>query len=358
MERPLIVARCSTRSESLNPALPQVLKPTISIICMIQPRSQRPHWPRLILALLLPLGAHGQNREILGEYTIGIIGRELHNPIYQAAQLGAEDAARDLSRQYSIDVELLTQTPDTEKGADQPQSMAELFVQNADGFVISPSESEAVRESIQFAQANGQKVVFFENSLPGLTPLAAVTADEAEAGRLAGEAILEVLPDRGRVAILTSAAADARLEQRLAALRATLGYKRIHKIVSCKPNYQSAMRAIKEAQKADHDHLISAWVFLADWPLRGMPALPWEPGEIPAVAIQSSPSAFLYLDAGYIDTLIVHPYYEWGYQSVAHLIRHLHGKTATEAGRGISPPRPVNWENLAQYREDWKLWLQ
>lgn len=314
--------------------------------------------PLFLIAVTCTNSSFAQNREILGEYKIGIIGRELNNPIYQAAQLGAQDAALELSRKYSIDIELLTLTPDTDKGADQSLAMGELFVQNADGFIISPEDNASVRASIEFAQTQGQQIVFFEHDLAGVQPLTTVLADETEAGRLAAEAMLKALPDRSRVAILTSATSDARLEQRLAAVRATLGYKRIHETVSCQPNYHSAIRAIEDAQRADTNHMISGWIFLSDWPLSGMPALPWKAGKFPTVAIQSSPSAFLYIDQGYINSLVVHPYYQWGYQSVELLIQQLHNGQQPKATQNISPPQLVDWQNISQYRESWTRWLK
>ena len=44
-------------------------------------------------------------------------------------------------------------------------SLAELFIENADGLIISPENTEAVRASIDFALQQGQEVVFFESQL-------------------------------------------------------------------------------------------------------------------------------------------------------------------------------------------------
>ena len=68
-----------------------------------------------VALLISALGTHAQNREILGEYRIGIVGRDQGDAIYQGTHLGAQHAARELSEQYSIDVELLVFTPNVEK---------------------------------------------------------------------------------------------------------------------------------------------------------------------------------------------------------------------------------------------------
>ena len=319
------------------------------------------HLPcHLILAALLlcAVGAYAQNRELLGEYRIGIVGRDQGNAIYQATYLGALDAARDLSEQYSIDVELLDFTPNVEHGGSQSASLAGLFIENADGFIISPAEPEVIRSSIEFALEQEQEVVFFENQIAAIQPLAAYIADEAAAGRLAAEALLTTLPSTGRVAILVSNHPNLGMQDRLVGARAALGYRRIEAVVSCAPDYQSAIETIRATQEADHNDLIKGWLFLGDWPLLGMPALPWKPGELPCVAIQSSPSAFMYIDQGYVSALIVHPYYDWGKLSMAALVNKLH-KQQTPAERiQHNAPRVIDWRNLESYRESWKTWLK
>lgn len=306
--------------------------------------------------LLSPLQA--QNREILAEFKIGIIGKNQEAAIYQAAHLGAMDAARELSEKYSIDVELLIATPNPTQNESQPTSLAELFVGDADGFLISPRADEAIAANIRFAQSQNQEVVFFESELPDAQPLAAILADEVAAGRLAGEAMLPLLPTKARVAILTAEKPTPQLEQRLQGLRTALGYRRIQKIITTDPDYQSAIRAIRAAEAADHDKLIFGWVFLEDWPLQGMPALPWKPGKKPVVAIQSSPSAFIYSDQGYLNALVVHPYYEWGYLGVQALVEKLYLGQRPESSRILTSPRLVDWRNFEAYRENWKVWFK
>jgi ribose transport system substrate-binding protein len=299
-----------------------------------------------------------QNRELMGEYKIGIVGRDQEHAIYQAAHEGARAAALTLSEKYSIDIELVIFTPNKSQGNSQMNSLAELFIEDADGLIISPHNSEAIRASVDFAIQQGQEVVFFESQLPESPVLASVLADEVEAGRMAGREILEKLPTKARVAILTSETPGIELEQRMAGLREVLGYRRIESIITCAPNYQSAIAAIRAAEEADRNDLIKGWVFLEDWPLLGMPALPWKPNELPVVAIQSSPSAFMYVDRGYLDALVVHPYYDWGKKSMEIMVEKLHNGNVPEESIVRTTPRIVDWRNVEAYRDSWKKWLK
>lgn len=317
-------------------------------------------FPRAHILFLLFLAGlvSGQNREILGEYKLGIVGRDRSDTIYQAAHEGARAAALELSERYSIDVELLVYTPDQTQGSNQTTSLAELFIADADGLIISPENSEAVENSIRFAHDQGQAIVYFERQSAAIQPLAALLADEVEAGRMAGRTVMTRLPTGGRVAILTSERPTVELEQRLSGLREVLGFRRIATTVRCQPDYRSAIAAIRAAEEADRDDQIDAWVFLEDWPLLGMPALPWDPGKRPVVAVQSTPSAFIYVDQGYLDALIVHPYYDWGYRSVETLIEKLHNDQNPETSVLRTQPRVVDWRNAKEYRDSWKRWLR
>jgi ribose transport system substrate-binding protein len=312
----------------------------------------------ILIALVWGTVLSAQNRELLGEYKIGIIGRDQEDAIYQAAHEGAQAAALQLSEQYSIDVELVILTPNKTQGSNQVTSLAELFIENADGLIISPENTEAVRASIDFALEQGQEVVYFESQIPEIPVLASILADEEEAGRMAGRAILKKLPTKARVAILTSESPGPELEQRMAGLREVLGYRRIQTTVTAEPDYQSAIAAITAAEEADRNDLIQGWVFLEDWPLLGMPALPWKPKELPVVAIQSSPSAFIYVDQGYLDALVVQPYYDWGVKSVTTMIEKLHLDQTPENKILRTTPRVVDWRNAEEYRKSWSKWLK
>ena len=312
----------------------------------------------LLILLLWCNALEAQNRELLGEYKIGFVGRDQEDAIYQAAREGAQAAVLKLNEKYSIDIELVIFTPDKNNGGSQMTSLAELFIENADGLIISPENTEAVRASIDFALQQGQEVVFFESQLSDRETITSVLADEVEAGRLAGRAILAKLPTKARVAILTSDTPSAELEQRMTGLREVLSYRRIETTITCTPDYPSAIEAIRAAEEADRNDLIKGWVFLGDWPLLGLPALPWKPGELPIVAIQSSPSAFIYVDQGYLDALVVHPYYDWGYKSIETMIEKLHNQLEPDANIVRTKPRIVDWRNAENYRDSWKKWLK
>jgi ABC-type sugar transport system substrate-binding protein len=310
------------------------------------------------IALMLASLAFAQNREVLGEYRIGIVGQDREDSIYQATHLGALDAAHIISKRDSIDIEIVVLTPDSSQGQDQEGSLGKLFINDADGIIISPGRETTTHSAIRFAQEQGQKIIFFESDLEDIQPLASIVADEYKAGMLAGQTIKELLPSRGRIAILMATDPNPAQKERLRGIRNAIGYKTIEAIVQCEPNYFSAIEAIRKAEDEDRNDLISGWVFLDDWPLIGMPAYPWKAGERPCVAIQSSPTAFMHIDQGYLDALIVHPYYEWGRMSVETLVGSLHNGKSPKSARMQTEPEVIDRLNIKDYRKKWHQWLR
>jgi ABC-type sugar transport system substrate-binding protein len=330
-----------------------------------------PTFTRLFLAgIVLCAGLQAQNRELLGEYRLGILGREAGNAIYQAVHSGAEDAARELAERLSIDIEILERTPVKNLPRAQMEALSRLFVEEVDGVALSPADGALLRPLLETMQGQGVEVVLFESAIDGFQPRTAFPADETEAGRLAGLAAKQAMPSGGRAAILIAADKTPALQARLDGVRSTLGFRRIYGIIECDPDYASAVAAIKAATEADADDLIAGWVFLDDWPLRGAPSLPWDEGEGACAAIGVSPSALLHLERGYVDALVVHAYYEWGYRSVEALIEAVHqppvaadtASDARESGRAyardIRRPRVIDWRNRDAYSEAWKGWMQ
>lgn len=312
----------------------------------------------LISSLCVSAGAFAQNREVLAEYKIGIIGRDMANPTYQAAHAGVANAAHALSERYSIDIEVLVLTPKLSEGENQSTALAQLLVEEADGLIISPEDEPAVIESLEFAIETEQSVVLIDSQMTFASAVATILPNEFEAGRKAGQAILKKLPTRGRVAILMSETESASEKARLAGLREVLGYKRIETIVRSPHDYMSANAAIRTAETDDRNHLIKGWVFLNDAPLQGAPAFPWKPGKLPCVAIQSSPTALIHLDQGYLSAFVVHPYYDWGYTAMELMVAKLHRDELPETREIASEVEIINSRNSADYRKRWKEWMQ
>lgn len=307
-----------------------------------------------------------QNNELLGSYKIGFIGKNKDSGKYKAIYAGIQSAAKALGKSYSIEVETFDLSPrlyaenvGASKVAElQAEAVIEAYLKNINGIILSPSDKNRLKSILELAQFNQIEIIFLEEGLDSITSLQSIESDEFAAGKLLGESLLKRLPTSGRVAILTLSEPSPIYDARLKGVKAALGYKRIENIVQTEADYASAVKAIKNAEAEDVNHYIKGWVFLDDWALRGLPDLPWQPNRIPTVTLQSSATAHLFYDLGYLHSMVSHPYYDWGYQASSTLTKKLFKDEMPDASSITLPPLLVNQQTIDASKKRWKQWLQ
>ena len=311
----------------------------------------------LLLLLNFSYTLQAQNNELLGSYKIAFIGQDKESSKYKAVFSGIKNAAKSLGKEFSIEVEVLELSPIKNQEVTQSDAIIQSFLKNVDGIILSPSENENLSSALKLTQFHKKEVVLLEQPAGYISPLLSIQPNEVQAGKLAAKALLKKLPTQGRVAILTSLEPSIIFKQRMQGVKAILGYKRIETVVQTEPNYKSALKSIKEAEENDEDHYIKGWLFLDDWALRGMPDLPWQPNALPLVTIQSSAITNLFYDLGYLNVMVLHPYYDWGYQASEAIIKKLFKKQSPINNVSILKPILVDWENIDVYKKYWQEWL-
>jgi ABC-type xylose transport system substrate-binding protein len=312
----------------------------------------------LFLLLNCSLTLQAQNNELLGSYKIAFIGKDKENSKYKAIFSGIKDAAKALGQEFSIEIEVLELSPIQGQKEAQSKAIIQSFLKNVDGIILSPSANENLNSVLKLTEFHEKEIVLLEQFVNSITPLLTVQANEVEAGKLLAKAILKQLPTQGRVAILTSSEPSAIFKDRMKGVKSILGYKGIETVIQTEPNYKSAVKSIQQAEENDVDHYIKGWIFLDDWALRGMPDLPWNPNALPLVTLQSSATTNLFYDLGYLQSMVLHPYHEWGYEASESLILKLFKKQTPTSPVYISKPILVNWENIELYKKYWNQWLR
>lgn len=312
----------------------------------------------LFLLLNCSLTLQAQNNELLGSYKIAFIGKDKESSKYKAIFSGIKDAAKALGQEFSIEIEVLELSPIQGQKEAQSKAIIQSFLKNVDGIILSPSANENLNSVLKLTEFHKKEIVLLEQFVNSITPLLTVQANEVEAGKLLAKAILKQLPTQGRVAILTSSEPSAIFKDRMKGVKSILGYKGIETVIQTEPNYKSAVKSIQQAEENDVDHYIKGWIFLDDWALRGMPDLPWNPNALPLVTLQSSATTNLFYDLGYLQSMVLHPYYEWGYKASESLILKLFKKQTPTSPVYISKPILVHWENIESYKKYWNQWLR
>src|SRR6266498_6122256 len=104
-----------------------------------------------VIAFVVAFDVNAQKKS----YTIGLVAKSQSNPVFQAARVGAMDAARDLGKKYGIDIKIDWRTPNEEDAQKQAEAIEQLALVGADGIAVSCSEANKLTDAINTAVKNG-----------------------------------------------------------------------------------------------------------------------------------------------------------------------------------------------------------
>ena len=99
-------------------------------------------------------------------YTLGLVAKSQGNPVFQAARVGAMDAAKDLGKQYGVTIKIDWRTPNEEDAQKQAESIEQLVLAGADGIAVSCSDANKLTDAINSAVKNGVPVATFDSDAP------------------------------------------------------------------------------------------------------------------------------------------------------------------------------------------------
>src|SRR5256885_10158911 len=99
-------------------------------------------------------------------YTIGVVAKSQNNPVFQAARVGAMDAARDLGRKNGIEIKIDWRTPNEEDAQKQAEAIEQLVLAGADGVAVNCSDATKLTDAINSPVKNGVPVATFESDAP------------------------------------------------------------------------------------------------------------------------------------------------------------------------------------------------
>src|SRR5207244_3993107 len=95
-------------------------------------------WSKLLLVLGFCFRLEAQTKR---SYTIGLVAKSQGNPVFQAARVGANEAARELGKKYGISIRIDWRTPNEEDAQKQAEAIEQLALSGADGIAVSCSDA-------------------------------------------------------------------------------------------------------------------------------------------------------------------------------------------------------------------------
>src|SRR5437899_12347853 len=171
--------------------------------------------PKLILTLLAVLAGVVAVQAQKKAYTIGLVAKSQGNPVFQAARVGANDAARDLGKKYGIEIKIDWRTPNEEDAQKQAEAIEQLVLAGANGIAVSCSDANKLTDAINSAVKNGVPVATFDSDAPASKRFVTFGVDYIKCGEQGMDQLAKVMNGKGIVAILAGNQNAPNLQKRV-----------------------------------------------------------------------------------------------------------------------------------------------
>ncbi|HVY71205.1 MAG TPA: substrate-binding domain-containing protein [Verrucomicrobiae bacterium] len=312
----------------------------------------------IALSLLAALSFVSAQAQAKKSYVIGLVAKSQGNPVFQAARVGAEQAAKDLSAKHGVAVKIDWRTPNEEDAQKQAEAIEQLVNAGANGIAVSCSDANKLTDAINGAVRNGVPVATFDSDAPASKRFVTFGVDDVKCGEQVMEELAKVMGGQGVVAILAGNQNAPNLQKRVQGVKNVAkkfpGIK-IRDTYYHKETPQDAAAKVEQVMQANPD--ITGWAMIGGWPLFTDNALKWSPGSVKCVSVDALPPELAYLRSGHVQLLLAQQCYEWGYRSVEHLINKLYLKKDPAAVHDVSPLVPVSKANVDDFAKNWEKWL-
>src|SRR5437773_3787760 len=305
-------------------------------------------------SLCLPASAAPANKS----YTFGLVAKSQNNPVFQAARVSAEQAAKDLDAKNGVSIKIDWRTPNEEDAQKQAEAIEQLVLAGADGIAVSCSDANKLTDAINSSVKNGVPVATFDSDAPNSKRFVTYAIDDVKCGERVLEELARFMGRTGIVAILAGNQNAPNLQKRVQGVKnAAKKYPgiTIRDVYYHKETPQDAAAKVEQVMQANPD--ITGWAMVGGWPLFTDNALQWQPGTVKCVSVDALPPELAYLRSGHVQLLLAQQVYEWGYRSVEHLINRIHLKQDPPSVKDVSKLIPVTRANVDEFAKNWEKWL-
>src|SRR5215204_4866987 len=291
-------------------------------------------------------------------YTFGLVAKSQNNPVFQAARVGAEQAAKDLGAKNGVSIKIDWRTPNEEDAQKQAEAIEQLVLAGADGIAVSCSDANKLTDAINSAVKNGVPTATFDSDAPASKRFVTFGVDDVKCGEQVMAELAELMNGKGVVAILAGNQNAPNLQKRVQGVK-NVAKKfpgiTIRETYYHKETPQDAAAKVEQVMQANPD--ITGWAMIGGWPLFTDNALKWQPGTVKCVSVDALPPELAYLRSGHVQLLLAQQVFEWGYRSTEHIVNKVHLKKDPANVKDVSPLVPVTKENVDDFAKNWEKWL-
>jgi ribose transport system substrate-binding protein len=284
-------------------------------------------------------GADGGEEQLDIVLIQGVAGDEF----YITMDCGAQAAAEELGVNYSV------QGPNEFDPTEQIPIVEAVTAQQPDAILIAPTERTALAGPLQAAQDAGITVVLVDTIVddPNIG-ISRIATDNVEGGRVAGEALVELIGGEGTVFVNTTQPGVSTVEERVQGFEEVIEGESGIEYLGAEFNNDDATRAaeITSAVLADNPDL--AGIFATNlFSAEGAATALREAGaeeQVQLVGFDASPGQVGQLEEGLVQALVAQNPREIGFQGVQTAVASLRGEDFEE--QITTPLTVVTQDNL------------
>jgi len=288
---------------------------------------------------------------------IAVIAKSSTNPVFLSARTGAEAAAKELTAQHKVPVEIAWMTPPTEDGQVQAQRIAQAVNEGASAVLISCSDAGKVTGAINDAVARGVPVMTFDSDAAESQRFAFYGVDDVKTGAAVMDELAKQMGEKGSIAILAGNQNAPNLRKRVEGVKQTIAKYPNMKIVDTFYHLETPQDAAAEVIRVQNAYpQIQGWAMIGGWPLFTQTLLSdLDPKKVKIVAVDALPAELAYVDKGLAPVLLAQPTYLWGYVSVQRIFDKVQLKQDVPQMIPMDLVR-VSKENLGTWARQLQAW--
>jgi ribose transport system substrate-binding protein len=289
--------------------------------------------------------------------TIAMIAKSSTNPVFLASRTGAEAAARELSEQHGITVEVVWLTPPQEDGQVQAQRIQQAVNDGADAILISCSDAGKVTGAINDAVDRGVVVMTFDSDAPESKRFAYYGIDDYKTGQLTMAELVPLLDGKGKVAILAGNQNAPNLQRRVQGARDEAAKHPGITVAGVFNHIETPQDAAAEVIRVTNAYPdVSGWAMIGGWALFTQTLLTdLDTARVKVASVDALPAQLAYIEKGIVPVLLAQSVYLWGDIGVRTIVDKLHLKKDVPEVIPMELVR-VSRENLGQWARQLRDW--
>ena len=317
--------------------------------------------PALLAAIAIGLSGCGGGGDSAARaddrLTIAVIAKSSTNPVFLAARTGAEAAAKDLSAQHGITIEVQWLTPPQEDGQVQAQRIQQAVNEGVDAILISCSDAGKVTGAINDAVERGVAVMTFDSDAPDSKRFAYYGVDDIQTGASTMAELATLMNGKGKVAILAGNQNAPNLQKRVEGVKQEAAKHDGIEIIGTFNHIETPQDAAAEVIRVNNAYPeLSGWAFIGGWPLFTTSLLTdLDPKRIKVVSVDALAPELAYVEKDVVPVLLAQPVYKWGYVGVQTIVDKVHLKKDVPTMIAMELVR-VSKDNLGEWARQLQAW--